>query len=206
MEIQDMDKTDSKIRLLFELTYQKDVQIVSYIPLKDYSKEGAWSPEKMYSHPHKQNYYVFINDPDLIKVIRSKESEGQKQLFKLSDHLEKPNNLMIEFNANSIENDMKKTEEDQYIIFARITIDNFSFINDYSTVTKNQLIEKNRPLIYANQGRIKEYLLGEKVDKEKNDEANDNNPNSTKNSIKDDDKRKSGDENDIDNENKKKKR
>ena len=203
--IQNMDKTDSKIRLLFELTFQKDVQIVSYIPLKDYSKEGSWCPEKMYSHPHKQNYYVFINDPDLIKVIKSKEPEGQKQLFKLSDQLEKPNNLLIEFNANSIENEMKKTDEDQYIIFARITVDNFSFINDYSTVTKAQLMDRNRPLIYANQGRIKEYLLGEKVDKEKNDEANDNNPNSTKNSIKDDDKRKSGEENDIENENKKKK-
>lgn len=204
MEIRNMDKTDSKIRLLFELTYQKDVQIVSYIPLKDYSKEGTWSPEKMYSHPHKQNYYVFINDPDLIKVIRNKEPEGQKQLFKLSDSLEKPNNLMIEFNANNIENEMKKTEEDQYIIFARLTIDNFSFINDYATVTRNQLIEKNRPLIYANQGRIKEYLLGEKVDKEKTDE-NENNPNSRKNSIKDDDRRKDGDENDMENENKKKK-
>ena len=198
-----MDKTDSKIRLFFELTYQKDVQITSYIPLKDYSI-ASWSPEKMYSHPHKQNYYVFINDPELIERIQEGEMEGQKYLFKLSDSLEKQNDLLIEFNANNIETDIKKPDEEQYIVFARISIDNFSFINDYGSVTKKQLMEKNRPLIYANQGRIKEYLLGEKIDNEKNDELN-NTPNSSKNSIKEEDKKKDGDENDTENENKKKK-
>jgi hypothetical protein len=169
----DMDKTDSKIRLFFELTYQKEVQITSYIPLKDYSV-ASWSPEKMYNHPSRQNYYVFINDPELIDLIKKGELEGQKHLFKLSDELEKPNDLVIEFNANSIEDDFKKTEEEQYIVFARITIDHFSFINDYNSASKEQLFEKNRPLIYANQGRIKEFLLGEVVN-EKNEDANEAN-------------------------------
>ena len=50
--------------------------------------------------------------------------------------LEKPNDLIIEFNVNSIEDNLKKTDEEQYTVFSRITIDNFSFINDYATVTK----------------------------------------------------------------------
>lgn len=102
-----MDKTDSKIRLFFELTYQKEVQITSYIPLKDYSI-ASWSPEKMYNHPSRQNYYVFINDPKLIEQIKRGELEGQKYLFKLSDELEKQNDLVIEFNANSIDDWLKK--------------------------------------------------------------------------------------------------
>ena len=186
----DMDKTDSKIRLFFELTNQKEVQITSYIPLKDYSV-ASWSPEKMYNHPSRQNYYVFINDPELIDIIKKGELEGQKHLFKLSDELEKPNDLVIEFNANSIEDDFKKTEEEQYIVFARITIDNFSFINDYNSVSKDQLFEKNKPLIYANQGRIKEFLLGEVVN-EKNEDATDTN-NSRHTSRED---KKDGEEND----------
>ena len=181
-----MDTTDSKIRLFFELTFQKEVQITSYIPLKDYSI-SSWSPEKMYRHPHNQNYYVFINDPDLITHIKEGELEGQEYLFKLSENLEKQNNLLIEFNANSIEDGSKKAEGEQYIVFARINIDNFSFINDYSTVTKAQLMEKNRPLIYANQGRIKEYLLGEVINNEKNDDIN-NTPNNSKYSLKDEKK------------------
>ena len=195
-----MDKTDSKIRLFFELTYQKEVQITNFIPLKDYSN-SSWCPEKMYNHPHKQNYYVFINDPELINKIKQGELEGQEYLFDLSDSLEKQNDLLIEFNANSIEDNTKKTDEDQTIVFARITIDNFSFINDYSTVTKGELIEENRPLIYASQGRIKEYLLDEVNNNEKNEDVS-NAPNSSKNSIKDE---KKEDENDIEKENMKKK-
>ncbi len=196
-----MDTTDSKIRLFFELTYQKEVQITSYIPLKDYSI-SSWSPEKMYRHPHNQNYYVFINDPELISHIKDGELEGQEYLFKLSENLERQNNLLIEFNANSIEDGSKKAEGEQYIVFARINIDNFSFINDYSTVTKAQLIEKNRPLIYANQGRIKEYLLGEVINIEKNDDIN-TTANNSKYSIKDE--KKDIDENDLEKENTKKK-
>ena len=195
-----MDKTDSKIRLFFELTYQKEVQITNFIPLKDYST-SSWCPEKMYSHPHKQNYYVFINDPELINRIKEGEVEGQDYLFDLSDMLEKPNDLLIEFNANSIEDNSKKTDEEQYTVFSRITIDNFSFINDYATVTKAQLMDENRPLIYATQGRIKEYLLDEVNNNEKNEDVS-NPPNSSKHSTKDE---KKDDENDIEKENTKKK-
>jgi len=96
--------------------------------------------------------------------------------------------------ALGIEDGSKKAEGEQYIVFARINIDNFSFINDYSTVTKAQLIEKNRPLIYANQGRIKEYLLGEVINIEKNDDIN-TTENNSKYSIKDE--KKDIEENDL---------
>lgn len=195
-----MEKTDSKIRLFFELTYPKDVQITSFIPLKDYSL-SSWSPEKMYSHPHKQNYYVFINDPELINYIKEGEENGQNYLFDLSDSLEKENKLIIEFNANSIEDTSKKTDEEQYIVFARIAIDNFSFINDYSTVKKEYLMKDNRPLIYASQGSIKEYLLDEINNNDKNDDIN-NIPVSSKHSLRED---KKEDENDIEKETLKKK-
>ena len=187
--VKDMDKTDSKIRLFFELTYQKEVQITSYIPLKDYSI-ASWSPERMYSHPSRQNYYVFINDPELIDQIKKGELDGQKNLFKLSDELEKQNDLVIEFNANSIDDDYVKTDEEQYIVFARITIDNFSFINNYSSVTKDQIFNKNRPLIYANQGRIKEFLLGEIITNEKSEDVTTSN---SKHTTKDE--KKEGEEN-----------
>ena len=196
-----MDKTDSKIRLFFELTYQKEVQITNYIPLKDYSV-SSWSPEKMYAHPHNQNYYVFINDPELINHIREGELESQEYLFKLSDALEKQNNLLIEFNANSIEDTTKRPEEEQYTVFARITIDNFSFINDYATSKKDYLLEKNRPLIYANQGRIKQYLLGESNNNDKNEDVL-NNLDSSKNSIKEE--KKEPDETGVEKEGAKKK-
>ena len=181
-----MDETDSKIRLFFELTYQKEVQIINYIPLKDYSN-SSWSPEKMYSHPHNQNYYVFINDPELINHIKEGELESQEYLYKLSDALEKQNNLVLEFNAMNIEDITKRPEEEQYIVFARINIDNFSFINDYTTASKAYLMEKNRPLIYANQGRIKQYLLGEMNNNDKNEDII-NNLNSSKLSLKDEKK------------------
>ena len=38
-----MNKTDSKIRLLFELTAQRDVQITSFQSLRNYS--NSWNPE-----------------------------------------------------------------------------------------------------------------------------------------------------------------
>ena len=88
------------------------------------------------------------------------------------------------------------------LFFSRITIDNFSFINDYATVTKAQLMDENRPLIYATQGRIKEYLLDEVNNNEKNEDVN-NTPNSSKHSTKDE---KKDDENDIEKENMKKKK
>ena len=191
-----MHKTDSKIRLFFELTYQKDVQIVSYIPLRDYS--NSWKPEKMYLYPNKQYYYVFINDPELISKIKEGELEGQEYLYKLTEYLEESphfqgNEFLIEFNANSIiEMEKKKPNEEQYVVFARINIDNISFINNYKTASKNYLLEKNKPLIYANSGRIKEFLIGEKFELNKNNEENNlNNSNqSNKEEKKDEDDEK----------------
>ena len=185
-----MHTTDSKIRLFFELTYQKDVQITSYIPLKNYSI--SWKPEKMYTYPDHQYYYVFINDPELISKIKEGETKGQEYLYKLSKYLEKSpdfqgNDFLIEFNANNIiDNSKKNPNVDQYVIFTRISIDNFSFINDYKTASKAYLLERNKPLIYANKGRIKELLIGEKVKENKINEEN--NLNNSFQSNKDDKK------------------
>ena len=161
-----MHKTDSKIRLFFELTYQKDVQITEYIPLKNASDK--WKPEKMYLHPNRQYYYVFINDPELIERIKEGEEVSQEYLYDLIKDLEnypetEISEFYIEFNATSIDNIKKNNTEEQYIILARVSIDNFSFINDFKTASKADLIEKNKPLIYANKGRIKEYLIGKKA-------------------------------------------
>ena len=183
-----MHKTDSKIRLFFELTYQKDVQITSYIPLRNYSI--SWKPEKMYLYPDHQYYYVFINDPELISKIKEGEAKGQEYLYKLAKYLEKSpdfqgNDFLIEFNANEIiDNSKLNPNIDQYVVFARISIDNFSFINDYKTASKTYLLERNKPLIYANKGRIKELLIGEKVEVNKNNEEN--NLNNSLQSNKDD--------------------
>ena len=190
-----MHKTDSKIRLLFELTYQKDVQITSFIPLRDYS--NSWKPEKMYIHPHNQYYYIFINDPELIEKIKEAEKEGQEYLFKFAKYLEKSpdfqgNDFLIEFNANSIENCKINPNEEQYVVCARINIDNFSFINDYKTASKAYLLEKNKPLIYANEGKIKEFLIGEKFEINRNMEEN--NLNNSNQSNKEDKKDEDNDE------------
>lgn len=66
---------------------------------------------------------------------------------------------------------LKKIDEEQYIVFARITVDNFSFINDYGPNTKEQIYNQNRPLIYANKGRIKELLLGETAINDKSEDV-----------------------------------
>ena len=66
------------------------------------------------------------------------------------------NSCLIEFNANSIiENDIIKPNEEQYVVFTMISIDDFGFVNDYKTASKKHF---NKPLIYANKGRIKEFL------------------------------------------------
>ena len=192
-----MQKTDSKIRLLFELTYQKDVQITSYIPLRDYS--NSWCPEKMYSNPHHQYYYVFINDPDLIEKIKDEENQGQSSLFKVTKYLEKGpdfhlNDFLIEFNANAIiDNPKKKINEEQYVVFARVGIDNFSFINNYETASQSDLKDKNKPLIFAKQGRIKDFLIKEKSRININNEENNlnNSIQSNKDDKRDDDDEKS---------------
>ena len=186
-----MDKTDSKIRLLFEMTIQKDVQITSFIPLRNY--EESWKPEKMYHHPKNQYYYVFINDPELITRIKEEENKGQAHLYKFAKYLEQNSqfqintNFMIEFNANSIiDFPNKKLNEEQYAVFTRISIDDFSFINDYKTANLEELLKHNKPLIYANRGKIKELLIGKKIQIDKNNDEN--NLNNSLQSNKDDKK------------------
>lgn len=172
-----MDKTDSKIRLFFEMTFQKDVQITSYIPLRNY--EESWKPENMYEHPNHQYYYVFINDPELISRIKEEENKGQEHLYKFTKYLEQSpqyninTDFLVEFNANSlIDFSNGNKNEEQYAVFTRISIDDFSFINDYKTANKGELLEKNKPLIYANRGKIKELLIGEKIEMNKNNDEN----------------------------------
>ena len=119
----------------------------------------------MYKQPKSQYYYVFINDPELIKIIKKEEKQGQDHLYEITKIMETnpeyifDNSCLIEFNANSIiENDIKKPNEEQYVVFTRISIDDFNFINDYKTASKKHLLDDNKPLIYANKGRIKEFL------------------------------------------------
>jgi hypothetical protein len=174
-----MNKTDSKIRLLFELTAQRDVQITSFQSLRNYS--NSWNPEIMYSKPSNQYYYVFINDIELINIIKLGEKYGQEYLLNLVQSLEKGkedfesrNYLLFELNANAIV-DPKKFNEEKYVVFARIDVDDFNFINDYTKANEEEYLKKNKPLIYADKGRIKEYLIGEKFwNNKKNKEENNN--------------------------------
>ena len=94
------------------------------------------------------------------------------------------NSCLIEFNANSIiENDIIKPNEEQYVVFTMIYNDDFGFVNDYKTASKKHF---NKSLIYANKGRIKEFL---------NDINNkENNLNNSDGGIKDD--KKDGDNDD----------
>ena len=94
------------------------------------------------------------------------------------------NSCLIEFNANSIiENDLEKPNEEQYVVFTMISNDDFGFVNDYKTASKKHF---NKSLIYANKGRIKEFL---------NDINNkENNLNNSDGCIKDD--KKDGDNDD----------
>ena len=174
-----MHKTDSKIRLLFELTAQRDVQITSFQSLRDYST--SWKPEIMYNKPSNQYYYVFINDTELINIIKSGEKAGQENLINLVQSLENGredfesnNYLLFELNENAIV-DQKKFNEEKYIVFARINVDDFNFIYDYKKAEKFDLLKKNKPLIYADKGRIKEYLIGEKFSNNKNNNEENNN-------------------------------
>ena len=73
-----MEKTDAKVRLFLELSNPHPIQILNYIPLKEYKD---WTPEKMYDYPKSQYYYAFINDEELISRM--------KKLIKLNDPIEK---------------------------------------------------------------------------------------------------------------------
>ena len=168
-----MHKTDSKVRLLFELTFQKDVQIISYIPLRSYS--SSWKPESMFNKPDKQYYYVFINDSELINRLKKIEKQNQDNSYNLIKSLEKGHsNLLIELNTNAILDETKFNQE-KYAVFARLNVEDFSFIYDYKTASKYDLLEKNKPLIYASQGRIKELLIGEKFSNNNNNIDDNNN-------------------------------
>ena len=160
-----MDKTDSKIRLLFEFSHSHPIQIQEVIPLLKYEE---WNPEKMYYLPKHQYYYVFINDNELLSKIK-----GIDSVIEDIERIQEENSIRIEFNANGIDDNIN-SEEDKYIFFAKVDIENFKFIYDYEKINKerNKYIDPKIPIIYALKGRIKVLLLNEK------DEYDDDNQNS----------------------------
>lgn len=160
-----MDKTDSKIRLFFEFSHTHPIQIQEVIPLLKYEE---WNPEKMYYLPKHQYYYVFINDNELLSKIK-----GIDSVIEDIERIQEENSIRIEFNANGIDDNIN-SEEDKYIFFAKVDIENFKFIYDYEKINKerNKYIDPKIPIIYALKGRIKVLLLNEK------DEYDDDNQNS----------------------------
>ena len=160
-----MDKTDSKIRLFFEFSHTHPIQIQEVIPLLKYEE---WNPQKMYYLPKHQYYYVFINDNELLSKIK-----GIDSVIEDIERIQEENSIRIEFNANGIDDGLN-SEEDKYIFFAKVDIENFKFIYDYEKINKerNKYIDPKIPIIYALKGRIKVLLLNEK------DEYDDDNQNS----------------------------
>ena len=117
-----MDKTDSKIRLLFEFSHSHPIQIQEVIPLLKYEE---WNPQKMYYLPKHQYYYVFINDNELLSKIKGIETVSED-----IERIQEENSIRIEFNANGIDDGLN-SEDDKYIFFAKVDIENFKFIYDY---------------------------------------------------------------------------
>ena len=161
-----MDKTDSKIRLFFEFSHSQPIQIQEVIPLLKYEE---WNPEKMYYLPKHQYYYVFINDNELLSKIKGIDTVAED-----IERIQEENSIRIEFNANGIDDGLN-SEEDKYIFFAKVDIENFKFIYDYEKINKekSKYIDPKIPIIYALKGKIKVLLLNEKED------YDDDNQNST---------------------------
>ena len=161
-----MDKTDSKIRLFFEFSHTHPIQIQEVIPLLKYEE---WNPEKMYYLPKHQYYYVFINDNELLSKIK-----GIDSVIEDIERIQEENSIRIEFNANGIDDGLN-SEDDKYIFFAKVDIENFKFIYDYEKINKekSKYIDPKIPIIYALKGKIKVLLLNEKED------YDDDNQNST---------------------------
>ena len=101
-----VDETDAKIRLLLELSIQKEIQILSYTPLRDYK---LWSPKRMYNTPLKPYYYIFINDRDIIRKIKEMISgnfEIKINVNTFNDNLIdtiKKQEIYIEYNGCTVE-------------------------------------------------------------------------------------------------------
>ena len=152
-----MDKTDSKIRLFLEFSHNHPIQIQEVIPLLKYEE---WNPQKMYYLPKHQYYYVFINDNELLSRIKGIES-----VLEDIKKIKEENSIRIEFNANGID-DKLNTDEDKYIFFAKVDIENFKFIYDYEKISKekNKYTDIKIPILYALKGKIKVLLLNEKED------------------------------------------
>ncbi len=152
-----MDKTDSKIRLFLEFSHNHPIQIQEIIPLLKYEE---WNPQKMYYLPKHQYYYVFINDNELLSRIKGLES-----VMEDIEKIQEENSIRIEFNANGID-DKLNTDEDKYIFFAKVDIENFKFIYDYEKISKekNKYTDIKIPILYALKGKIKVLLLNEKED------------------------------------------
>ena len=183
-----MEKTDAKVRLFLELSNPHPIQILNYIPLKEYKD---WTPEKMYDYPKSQYYYAFINDEELISRM--------KKLIKLNDPIEKiesvvenikeqlnSSRISIEFNGCNIEdydnlekkkkkmqilnenneeniqnniNIISNLEEEKYVVFCRFFLKNFGFIHSFDKLNKEDLNKiYEKPIVYALKGKIKTLM------------------------------------------------
>ena len=184
LNLKKMDKTDAKVRLFLELSNQRQIQIMNYLPLKSFQD---WNPEKMYENPEKQYYYGFINDDELISRIKNiftiNSNRIEKEILEIKEEL-KMSKISIEFNGCSVEtfeeleknrqkvsilNDNEEENNDsrisnintneKYVVFCRFLLENFGFIHNYEKLSRddmNKLFEK--PVIYALKGRIKTLL------------------------------------------------
>ena len=111
-----MEKTDAKIRLFLELSHQRPIQILNYIPLK---KPEDWNPEKMYEHPKSQYYYAFINDNELISRMNDSLSQNVDQIsnvVKIVDNIKRDledDKISIEFNGCNVDiyDDLEKNKQ-----------------------------------------------------------------------------------------------
>ena len=164
-----MEKTDAKVRLFLELSNQHPIQILNYIPLKDYKD---WTPEKMYEHPRSQYYYAFINDIELISRIKHLITLNYNDFSNIKLEVDSireeliDSKISLEFNGCNIENfdDLEKnkknipiineaneennvnnaniinnTEEERYVVFCRFFPKNFGFIHSYEKLNKDDI-------------------------------------------------------------------
>ena len=116
-----MEKTDAKVRLFLELSNQHPIQILNYVPLKDYKD---WTPEKMYEHPRSQYYYAFINDIELISRIKHLITSNYDDITNIKTEVDNikdeliDSKISLEFNGCNIEtfDDLEKNKKNIPII------------------------------------------------------------------------------------------
>ena len=164
-----MEKTDAKVRLFLELSNQHPIQILNYVPLKEYKD---WTPEKMYEYPKSQYYYAFINDIELISRIKNLITSNYDDILNIKTEVENikdeltDSKISLEFNGCNIEtfDDLEKNkknipiineaneennanninvinniEEERYVVFCRFFLKNFGFIHNYEKLNKDDI-------------------------------------------------------------------